>query len=124
MIENKVKVYFPGLNGLQFFAAFLVVASHVELLKSRNGFENDYYTRTFLELCGSAVTFFFVLSGFLITYLLIIEKNLTGKISLSQFYLRRIFKNLVAIIHGLSGRLLPFSVYSLSPKFNLRGIIC
>ncbi|MBC7757960.1 MAG: acyltransferase [Phormidesmis sp. FL-bin-119] len=92
MIENKVKVYFPGLNALRFFAAFLVFASHVELLKSRNGFENYYYTPTFLELGGSAVTFFFVLSGFLITYLLFIEKDLTGKISLSQFYLRRILR--------------------------------
>ena len=92
MIENKVKVYFPGLNALRFFAAFLVFASHVELLKSRNEFENYYYTPTFLELGGSAVTFFFVLSGFLITYLLIIEKDLTGKISSSQFYVRRILR--------------------------------
>nr|MBA3972370.1 acyltransferase [Bacteroidota bacterium] len=92
MIENKVKVYFPGLNALRFFAAFLVFASHVELLKSRNGFENYYYTQTFLELGGSAVTFFFVLSGFLITYLLFIEKDISGKISLSQFYLRRILR--------------------------------
>jgi peptidoglycan/LPS O-acetylase OafA/YrhL len=92
MIDNKVKVYFPGLNALRFFAAFLVFASHVELLKSRNGFENFYYTKTFLELGGSAVTFFFVLSGFLITYLLFVEKDLSGKISLRQFYLRRILR--------------------------------
>ena len=92
MVENKVKVYFPGLNALRFFAAFLVLASHVELLKSRHGFENYYYTQTFLELGGSAVTFFFVLSGFLITYLLFTEKDLTGKISLGQFYLRRILR--------------------------------
>ncbi|WP_411274157.1 acyltransferase family protein [Daejeonella sp.] len=92
MIENKVKVYFPGLNALRFFAAFLVFASHVELLKSRNEYNNYYYTPTFMELGGTAVTFFFVLSGFLITYLLFIEKDLTGKISLSQFYLRRILR--------------------------------
>lgn len=92
MIENKVKVYFTGLNALRFFAAFLVLASHLELLKSSNGFENYYYTPTFLELGGTAVTFFFVLSGFLITYLLFVEKDLTGKISLRQFYLRRILR--------------------------------
>ncbi len=92
MSENKVKVYFPGLNALRFFAAFLVLASHLELLKSRNGFENYYYTSTFLELGGTAVTFFFVLSGFLITYLLFVEKEVTGRISLRQFYLRRILR--------------------------------
>lgn len=92
MIENKVKVYFPGLNALRFFAAFLVFASHVELLKSRKGFDSYYNTPTFLELGGSAVTFFFVLSGFLITYLLFIEKEVAGKISLSQFYLRRVLR--------------------------------
>ncbi|MEJ7779643.1 MAG: acyltransferase [Daejeonella sp.] len=91
MVE-KVKVYFPGLNALRFFAAFLVFASHVELLKSRNGFQSYYYTKTFLELGGSAVTFFFVLSGFLITYLLFIEKDISGKISLRQFYVRRILR--------------------------------
>lgn len=92
MIVEKVKVYFPGLNALRFLAAFLVFASHVELLKSRNGFENYYYTPTVSELGGSAVTFFFVLSGFLITYLLFIEKDLSGTISLRQFYLRRILR--------------------------------
>lgn len=92
MSENKVKVYFPGLNALRFFAAFLVLASHLELLKSRNGFESYYYTQTFLVLGGTAVTFFFVLSGFLITYLLFVEKEFTGKISLRQFYLRRILR--------------------------------
>ncbi|MES2875220.1 MAG: acyltransferase [Bacteroidota bacterium] len=92
MGENKVKVYFPGLNALRFFAAFLVLASHVELLKSRHGFENYYNTNTFTEIGGSAVTFFFVLSGFLITYLLFIEKDVSGKISLGNFYLRRILR--------------------------------
>lgn len=92
MIEKKVKVYFPGLNALRFLAAFLVFASHVELLKSRSGFENYYYTPTVYALGGSAVTFFFVLSGFLITYLLFIEKDVSGRISLRQFYLRRILR--------------------------------
>jgi peptidoglycan/LPS O-acetylase OafA/YrhL len=41
---------------------------------------------------GTAVTFFFVLSGFLITYLLLAEKQQTGTISLKDFYLKRIFR--------------------------------
>jgi len=39
-----------------------------------------------------AVTLFFVLSGFLITYLLLEEKTKTGTVSLKNFYLRRILR--------------------------------
>eukprot|EP01037_Dinobryon_pediforme_P011462 gene11462-11552_t len=39
-----------------------------------------------------AVIFFFVLSGFLITFLLLNEKDQTGKISVKKFYLKRIFR--------------------------------
>ena len=38
------------------------------------------------------VVFFFVLSGFLITYLLFAERQKTGRISIKAFYLRRIFR--------------------------------
>ena len=38
------------------------------------------------------VPFFFCLSGFLITYLLILEKNGKGKIFIGKFYLRRILR--------------------------------
>jgi peptidoglycan/LPS O-acetylase OafA/YrhL len=38
------------------------------------------------------VNFFFVLSGFLITYLLIQEKKITGKIHVANFYIRRILR--------------------------------
>src|SRR5205085_9627779 len=38
------------------------------------------------------VNFFFVLSGFLITYLLIEEKKLTGKIHIGNFWIRRILR--------------------------------
>jgi len=38
------------------------------------------------------VTFFFVLSGFLITYLLLNEDNTIGFISVKQFYLRRLIR--------------------------------
>jgi peptidoglycan/LPS O-acetylase OafA/YrhL len=40
----------------------------------------------------SAVTFFFVLSGFLITYLLLREDEETGDISVRRFYIRRMLR--------------------------------
>jgi peptidoglycan/LPS O-acetylase OafA/YrhL len=38
------------------------------------------------------VDFFFLISGFLITYLLLQEKNSTGKIHIGKFYVRRILR--------------------------------
>jgi len=38
------------------------------------------------------VTVFFVISGFLITYLLLTEESQTGSISIKAFYIRRIFR--------------------------------
>jgi peptidoglycan/LPS O-acetylase OafA/YrhL len=43
-------------------------------------------------LGGLGVYFFFVLSGFLITYLLLAEKEKYGTISIKQFYARRILR--------------------------------
>jgi peptidoglycan/LPS O-acetylase OafA/YrhL len=44
------------------------------------------------ELGSLGVIFFFVLSGFLITYLLLQEKSQTGTISVKKFYLRRLLR--------------------------------
>lgn len=85
-------VYFPGLNGLRFFAAMLVVLSHVELLKEYHGYSNVYSNLAVYELGRMGVTFFFVLSGFLITYLLFAEQKAAGKISIRKFYIRRVLR--------------------------------
>ncbi|MBK8565293.1 MAG: acyltransferase [Saprospiraceae bacterium] len=93
-MEPAKKIYFPGLNGLRFIAAMLVLVSHAEEIKGlfqvRSGAEGPL--RIYTLFGDLAVTFFFVLSGFLITYLLLAERKLTGKISLKKFYLRRIFR--------------------------------
>lgn len=87
-----MKVYFPGLHGLRFFAALVVVIGHVELLKKYNGFPNAAENPAVYELGRIAVTFFFVLSGFLITYLLLREKRDRGRIAIGRFYVRRILR--------------------------------
>lgn len=61
---DKTKVYFPGLHGLRFFAAVMVVFSHVELLKDYHGYPNLYASNLAVYESGRiGVTLFFVLSG-------------------------------------------------------------
>ncbi|MDD2320700.1 MAG: acyltransferase [Geobacteraceae bacterium] len=85
--------YFFGLDAFRAIAATLVILGHVELVKKSEGYPNIYDNLPFFMSQGSlAVTFFFVLSGFLITYLLLIEKDKHGTISIHSFYLRRIFR--------------------------------
>src|ERR1044071_5481753 len=86
------RIYFPGLNGLRFLAASAVIITHVELLKGVLGLPNHWKNPVLFNLGGLGVYFFFVLSGFLITYLLLSEKNMTGHISIKKFYFRRIFR--------------------------------
>lgn len=83
------KFQFPNLNGLRFIAAALVIIHHVEQFKHFLGLPN-YKSVAFVDLIGKAsVVLFFVLSGFLITYLLLVEEQRKGTISIKNFYIRR-----------------------------------
>lgn len=89
---DKEKIYFPNLNGLRFIAASLVVIHHTEQIKSFFKI-NNYYEVPFSVIIGRlGVVLFFVLSGFLITYLLVAEENIKGRISIKPFYVRRILR--------------------------------
>lgn len=81
--HNKIK-YIPGLDGLRGMAILIVMLFHTGLPFFRGGF--------------IGVDIFFVLSGFLITSLLLSEVTLTGKINLRYFYMRRILRLLPALI--------------------------
>ena len=83
--------YFKGLNALRFFAAFLVVLHHAEQIRLKYGMFNLKQLSLFNN-GGIAVTFFFVLSGFLITYLLLKEQAYTSSISIGKFYTRRVLR--------------------------------
>jgi peptidoglycan/LPS O-acetylase OafA/YrhL len=67
--------HLPALDGLRGCSAWLVVLAHVGLLPFGFG--------------TLGVAIFFVLSGFLITWLLLGERDSTGSISLRNFYVRR-----------------------------------
>jgi peptidoglycan/LPS O-acetylase OafA/YrhL len=87
------RTYFPNLNAVRFLAAFMVVIGHIEQFKGTFGLHNAQDT-TFLParfvMSGrDAVTLFFVLSGFLITYLLLKEHQQTGTVNIRKFYIRR-----------------------------------
>lgn len=83
--------YFKGLGALRFFAAFLVVIHHAEQIRMKYGMLNLKQYSLFNN--GSlAVTFFFVLSGFLISYLLLKEYGKTNDITVKKFYYRRILR--------------------------------
>lgn len=89
------KIYFKGLNELRAFAALGVVWHHIELYKNRAGEASLMSTplRYLIEHLGkNGVYLFFVLSGFLITYLLLAEIAKKGEVSLKKFYVRRILR--------------------------------
>ncbi len=93
---KKTTVFFPNLDGLRFFSFLAVFLYHCYLSFFSNlqttapGF---YNTIEFLFRNGYlGVNFFFVLSGFLITYLLLTEKKLNGTIHVGKFYVRRILR--------------------------------
>lgn len=118
----KNKLFFSGLNELRAFAALAVVFHHIELYKQRLRMSSLYnvgIANGFIKNLGkNGVYLFFVLSGFLITYLLLEEKSVTGKISVSKFYGRRILRiwPLYFIILVIGFFLLPL-VYDSFPHF-------
>jgi peptidoglycan/LPS O-acetylase OafA/YrhL len=67
--------YNPALDGMRAIAASLVVADHCRI----PGFHAAFY----------GVDWFFVLSGYLITRMLLDEHATTGSVALPRFYLRR-----------------------------------
>jgi peptidoglycan/LPS O-acetylase OafA/YrhL len=77
----------PSLDGLRAISIAIVIMSHLAHrhdLPASLGFFR-YYGRFGVEV-------FFVISGFLITHLLIREHEKNGVISLKDFYLRRFFR--------------------------------
>src|SRR5687768_11414428 len=76
----------PSLDGLRAISILLVVASHVA---ATDGFPLAAARHPFVRLGGVGVNVFFVISGFLITLLLLREQARHGTISLKAFFVRR-----------------------------------
>jgi len=82
------RVQFPGLNTLRFYAALAVIIEHVSIQFPTTTTLFRVITLFFLN-AQHAVNLFFVLSGFLITFLLLNERMISGEIQIRNFYLRR-----------------------------------
>lgn len=87
---TKSLVYFSNLDGVRAMAALMVVVSHIEYHKTNFGLQQLAFSLQNFGKIG--VTIFFALSGFLITYLLLVEKDKFQKIKLKDFYIRRILR--------------------------------
>lgn len=110
--ENPL--FLKGLNKLRALAALAVIAHHIELFiyNDKLGYGlygNRYLNYFFTHLGKNAVYLFFVLSGFLITYLLINENKKYGKINVMKFYWRRLLRiwPLYFVIMGISFLIVP-----------------
>src|SRR6186713_11465 len=97
--------HLPSLDGLRAFSVFYVIAFHWYLGWAHDA-EKDIYlpdmVQSALQEGILGVHFFFILSGFLITSLLLKEKIVHQAISFKNFYFRRAFRILpIAILYLL-----------------------
>jgi peptidoglycan/LPS O-acetylase OafA/YrhL len=83
--DKTTLAYRPELDGIRAIAILLVLAQHINLPQS-----------TLAGLVG--VNLFFVLSGYLITSLLLREQDASGRIDLRNFYERRIRRLIPALV--------------------------
>lgn len=81
---GKKRRYIKGLDGIRAIAVIMVLAYHLKLALFKSGF--------------LGVTVFFVLSGYLITGILISEVEEEGTIDLKNFWLRRIRRLVPAVM--------------------------
>jgi peptidoglycan/LPS O-acetylase OafA/YrhL len=110
---NSEKIYFKNLDSIRFIAATMVYFQHglrpaIKFLEIKN-----IYVEKLLNTISNGelgVQIFFVLSGFLITYLLITEHEMNKKINLKYFYIRRVLMiwPLYCLVVAYSFFLLPF----------------
>lgn len=107
----------PGLNGLRAIAATLVLIGHVYQIAGDFGNEQaaDIFKKH--EVGFDMVNLFFVISGFIITFILLQEKRTTGTISLKNFYYKRILRIwpiyflIIAVVYLLSHYTSVYKVY-------------
>ena len=99
--------YLPGLDGLRAIAVSAVLVYHAN---------HTWLTGGFL-----GVEVFFVISGYLITLLLLSEKERTGTVRLGQFWLRRARRLLPALFVMMASLAIYMALFNTRPMGQARG---
>ena len=115
----KPTIHLSGLNGIRAIASLAVVISHTTIALSTFGVDTSGFGSFAhgLDLAGFGVTMFFCLSGFLITYLLLHEKEITQTVDIKRFYIRRALR-IWPLYYGFIGVCL-FYIWVMEPYQNL-----
>ena len=83
----------PGLNGLRAIAALFVMFRHVFGIAEYSGDTTIVELNIFINHIGKEmVNLFFVISGFIITYILVNEVEESKTISIRNFYFKRFLR--------------------------------
>ncbi|WP_195574177.1 acyltransferase family protein [Paenibacillus sp. 1001270B_150601_E10] len=105
---NDAKVrYITGLDGLRAIAVLAVIAYHLNLGFASGGF--------------LGVEIFFVLSGYLVTHLLLVQRDGRARLDLKQFWIRRMRRLLPALLLMLIGTVVWMTITSPDRVASFRG---
>ena len=103
---NRVP-YLPGLDGMRALAVVAVMLYHANHTWLGGGF--------------LGVEVFFVISGYLITLLLIGEHERNGRVNLGQFWLRRFRRLLPAVLTMMGAMAVYMALFKRQPQGRTRG---
>jgi len=106
-LHHRGLPYSPGLDGLRAVAVTCVLVFHDGLPWSPGGF--------------IGVDLFFVISGFLITSLLLVDFDRRGRVGLGEFYLRRARRLLPALYLLLAAVTMYCALFLRGELESLRG---
>jgi len=127
--DTTQRIYFKNLDILRFIAAYMIVLLHCFFgWKAFFGHPSFIVSSVSPHLLGKietvvhnfafGVDIFFIISGFLITYLLLSEHERTGKVDVMKFYIRRAFRIWpLYFLLILTAPLLTYFFYEQSPGY-------
>lgn len=101
--DTTPRIHFKNLDILRFLAAYMIVLLHCYFAWKIHFGDPVFITSTLsapsigkmetvINNFSFGVDVFFIISGFLITYLLLSEHEKTGKVDVLKFYIRRAFR--------------------------------
>jgi peptidoglycan/LPS O-acetylase OafA/YrhL len=88
--ERELQARVPSLDGLRAVSISCVLIAHVFFVYSES--HRALWLRLVTNLGPLGVSIFFAISGFIITTLLVREREQAGRVDLGAFYIRRAFR--------------------------------